>query len=123
MGLLDKLFKPTPKMLPERVRTMADFEAKVLDSELPVIIDVWSPTCMPCKHLEPVLVDVATRYQGKVRVVEIDLASTEPKLIGALAVQATPTLIMYKKGDELGRVSGVRNSGWFDQMIAAEMSG
>lgn len=122
MGLFDKLFKASPKVLPQAVRSMADFEAKVLDSEIPVIIDVWSPTCMPCKHLEPILVDVATRYDGKVRVVEIDLASTEPALIGALGVQATPTLIMYKKGDELGRVSGVRGSGWFDQMIATEMS-
>lgn len=122
VGLFDKLFKPAPTVLPERVRDFATFEKRVLDSELPVIVDVWSATCAPCKKLEPILVDVATRYAGKVRVVEIGTADTEPQLLAALAVQATPTLIMYKGGEELGRVSGLRPSTWFDEMIAAEMS-
>jgi len=122
MGLLDKLFKPAPAVHPERVRTMKDFEAKVLDSDIPVIIDVWSATCAPCKKLEPILVDVATRHAGKVRVVEIGTADTERELLAALEVQSTPTLIMYKGGEELGRVSGLRPSTWFDQMIEKEMS-
>jgi thioredoxin-like negative regulator of GroEL len=121
MGLFD-MFKPAKPVLPERVRSMKDFEDKVLESNLPVIVDVWSATCAPCKKLEPVLLDVATRYAGKVRVVEIGTADSEPKLLAALDVQATPTLIMYKQGEELGRVSCLRPSTWFDQMIAAEMS-
>lgn len=122
MGLLDKLFKPAPQVLPERVRSMKDFESKVLESEIPVIVDVWSATCAPCKKLEPILVDVATRHAGKVRVVEIGTADTERALLAALEVSSTPTLIMYRGGEELGRVSGLRPSSWFDQMIAAEMS-
>ncbi len=122
MGLLDKLFKPAPAVHPERVRTMKDFEAKVLDSDIPVIIDVWSATCAPCKKLEPILIDVATRHAGKVRVVEIGTNDTERELLAALEVQSTPTLIMYKRGEELGRVSGLRPSTWFDQMIEKEMS-
>lgn len=121
MGLFDFL-KPAPPVLPSRVRSMAQFEKLVLDSDVPVIVDVWSATCAPCKKLEPVLVDVATRYAGKVRVVEIGTADTERELLAALEVQSTPTLIMYKGGEELGRVSGLRPSSWFDQMIAAEMS-
>ncbi|MBN8611448.1 MAG: thioredoxin family protein [Deltaproteobacteria bacterium] len=121
MGLFD-FFKPAPQVLPERVRSMAQFEAKVLESDVPVIVDVWSATCAPCKKLEPILVDVATRHAGKVRVVEIGTADAERELLAALEVQSTPTLIMYKGGEELGRVSGLRPSSWFDQMIAAEMS-
>lgn len=121
MGLFDFL-KPAPQVLPERVRSMAQFESKVLESDVPVIVDVWSATCAPCKKLEPILVDVATRHAGKVRVVEIGTADAERELLAALEVQSTPTLIMYKGGEELGRVSGLRPSSWFDQMIAAEMS-
>lgn len=121
MGLFD-IFKPAKQVVPERVRSMKDFESKVLDSEIPVIVDVWSATCAPCKKLEPILLDVATRYDGKVRVVEIGTADTARELLAALEVQSTPTLIMYKAGEELGRVSGLRPSSWFDQMIAAEMS-
>jgi thioredoxin-like negative regulator of GroEL len=122
MGLLDKLFKRAPQVVPARVRTLEEFERVVLDSEIPVIVDVWSATCAPCKKLEPILVDVATRYEHRVRIVEIGTADAERDLLAALAVQATPTLIMYRAGEELGRVSGLRPSSWFDQMIAAEMS-
>lgn len=122
MGLFDKLFKPAPAVQPSRVRSMKEFEQLVLDSDVPVIVDVWSATCAPCKKLEPVLVDVATRYAGKVRVVEIGTGDSERELLAALEVSSTPTLIMYKSGEELGRVSGLRPSTWFDQMIAAEMS-
>ncbi|MFN7700732.1 MAG: thioredoxin family protein [Deltaproteobacteria bacterium] len=122
MGLLDKLFKRAPQVIPARVRTLEEFERVVLDSEIPVIVDVWSATCAPCKKLEPILVDVATRYEHRVRIVEIGTADAERDLLAALAVQATPTLIMYRAGEELGRVSGLRPSSWFDQMIAAEMS-
>ena len=122
MGLLDKLFKSAPVVVPERVRDLATFEKRVLDSELPVIVDVWSATCAPCKKLEPILLDISTRYAGKVRVVEIGTADTEPKLLAALEVQSTPTVIIYRDGEEVGRVSGLRPSTWFDQMIAAELS-
>ena len=74
MGLLDKLFKRAPQVVPARVRTLEEFERVVLDSEIPVIVDVWSATCAPCKKLEPILIDVATRYEHRVRIVEIGTA-------------------------------------------------
>ncbi|MFO0686040.1 MAG: thioredoxin family protein [Sandaracinus sp.] len=121
MGLLDKLFGAAPKVLPTSVRDRDAFEREVEKSETPVIVDVWGPACGPCKKMEPVLVDVATRYAGKVKVVEIS-TDAEPELLAELGVRATPTLIIYRSGEELGRSTGYRPGPWFDDMIAAELS-
>ena len=119
MGLLSKLFGGD-RIAPTSVRTVAQFKEFVLDRQVPVIIDIWSPTCAPCKKLVPVLEDVATSYADRVEVVEIDTHHTEPALLRTLGVQATPTLIMYEAGGEVGRMTGFRPRGWFDQMISSE---
>ncbi len=119
MGILGSLFGGRPKVTPTSVRSVADFQAHVVKSEIPVIVDVWSDTCAPCKQLVPVLVNVATKYEGRVRVVEINTAA-EPALLSQLGVRATPTLIMFEAGHEVGRMAGFRPEGWFDEMIAAE---
>ncbi len=121
MGLLDKLFTSRPKVVPTPVRTVADFQKHVLRSELPVIVDVWSLSCAPCRQLAPVLVRVATEHQDKVRVVEISTES-EPALLARLGVRATPTVIVYDGGKEMGRVVGFKPKSWFDEMIATEFS-
>jgi thioredoxin len=121
MGLLDRLFGTAPQVLPTSIRDLKTFEREVEKSELPVIVDVWGPSCGPCKKLEPVLIEVATRHQGKVKVVEIS-TEAEPQLLAELEVRATPTLIIYKGGEELGRSTGYRPASWFDQMIEAELS-
>lgn len=119
MGIFD-IFKSKPAVHPTRVRTVAEFDALVLESQEPVIVDVWSASCAPCRMLEPILVDIATRYAGRVRVVEIATQDTESQLLGELEVRATPTLIMFKNGEEIGRAAGARPASWFDQMIAKE---
>jgi thioredoxin 1 len=123
MGLLDRLFGSAPPVLPTSVRDLRTFEREVENSDVPVIVDVWGPSCGPCKKLEPVLIEVATRYAGKVKVVEISTEAAVPELLGELSVRATPTLIIYKNGEELGRSTGYRPASWFDQMIEAELAG
>ncbi len=122
MGLFDRLFSAPKPVMPTTVRTLADFEREVEASDVPVIVDVWGPKCGPCKKLEPVLIEVATKHAGKVKVVEIS-TEADARLLGELAVRATPTLIIYgPRGEELGRSTGYRPAAWFDDMIAAELS-
>ncbi len=119
MGILGNLFGGGPKVTPSPIRTMAAFSELVVKSDIPVIVDVWSESCAPCKKLVPVLVNVATKHDGRVRVVEIN-TDAEPALLSRLKVRATPTLIMFERGKEIGRMSGFRPEGWFDEMIATE---
>lgn len=119
MSLLAKLFGGGPKVTPTHLQTWNDFEAHVLRSEQPVIVDVWSPTCAPCNQLVPVLIDVATKYAGRVAVAELS-TDAEPRLLAELKVRATPTLLVFEGGKELGRMAGFRPRAWFDEMIATE---
>ncbi|MEM9196095.1 MAG: thioredoxin domain-containing protein [Myxococcota bacterium] len=119
MGLFGNLFKGRPKVHPTSVRDHATFQREVLESDRPVIVDVWSPSCGPCKRLVPVLTNVATDFSERVRVVEIS-TEAEGKLLAALGVRSTPTLIIYDQGEELGRQVGYRPESWFAEMIDTE---
>ena len=105
--------------MPTSVRSVKAFEQEVERSAQPVIVDVWSASCGPCKRLEPVLIEVATRYAGKVKVVEIG-TDAEPQLLAELEVRGTPTIIIYRAGEELGRSTGYRPASWFDELIQKE---
>lgn len=122
MVRLGSLFSGKPKVLPTHIDTRKQFEARVLKSPLPVIVDVWSNTCAPCKQLAPVLVRVATKHQGRVSVVELS-TDAEPKLLAELGVRATPTILVFDQGKEVGRMTGFRPQDWFDAMIDAEFPG
>lgn len=119
MSLLAKLFGARPDVAPTHIETRDDFARQVLESDVPVIVDVWSDTCAPCKKLEPVLIKVATKYAGKLRVAEISTRA-EPRLLSELDVRATPTILVFDGGVEVGRMAGYRPAAWFDDMIAAE---
>jgi thioredoxin 1 len=120
MGILSKLFGPkAPTVLPVHVDD-SNFNSEVRQSSIPVLLDVWSPLCAPCRQLEPVIIRLATRYQGQVKVAEIN-ASTAPRTMKKLFVSATPTVIYFKKGQELERVEGFRGELYHRDFIDNEL--
>lgn len=119
MGFLSNLFQRKPQVLPEAVLTVAQLDA-LLAAGRPTIVDVWSPTCAPCKALAPILIDVTTRYAGRVQVAQIDSSRAEPALMQRLQVRSVPTLLIFRDGESIGRHTGVRPHTWFDGLIEAE---
>lgn len=95
----------------------ANFEAEVLRSPLPVLIDVWGAQCGPCKQLEPVMMELTSQYDGRVKVCELS-TQAGPRVLSQLRVQATPTVIYFADGQELERVAGFRSSLFHKQTIA-----
>ena len=75
----------------------ADFEERVIKSDLPVLVDYWAEWCGPCKMIAPVLDEVAEDYDGKLAVVKlnIDQNSATPLKYG---VRGIPTLMLFKNG-------------------------
>lgn len=118
MGLLSKLFKP--KKMPVHIDD-SNFEAEVLRSALPVVLDVWSANCAPCKKLEEVMVTLATEYDGQIKVCELG-THLAPKMAAQLRISATPTVIYFHKGREKERVMGFRGSVYHRETIS-EMFG
>ncbi len=78
--------------------TDASFEADVLNSDIPVLVDFWAEWCGPCKMIAPVLDDLAEEYADKIKVVKVDVdANNEtPSKFG---VRGIPTLIIFKGGN------------------------
>jgi thioredoxin 1 len=120
MGFLSKLLgAKAPKVMPVHVDA-ANFGAEVLRSDLPVLLDVWGPGCGPCRMLEPIIVDVATRYQGRVRVAEMNAAESGA-LAAQLGVMGTPTLIFFRGRREVERVTGFVGERYIREIIESEL--
>ena len=108
MSLLARILGTQPKKLPLHVNDQ-NFEREVLQSELPVLLDVWGPSCGPCKQLESVIIDLAGRYAGRVKICELS-AAVAPHTAARLRIQATPTVLYFEGGSELERHHGFRSS-------------
>jgi thioredoxin 1 len=84
-----------------------DWDNEVIKSATPVIVDFWAEWCAPCKMIDPIVDEIAEQYQGKLRVAKID-ADANPDIITRYGVMGMPTLILFKDGVEVERVSGFK---------------
>lgn len=115
MGLLSKLFGGSPPKPPVHIED-SNFEDEILRSGLPVVLDVWGPSCRPCTQLEPIIQSLAGTYDGRVKVCEMG-THFAPRATGMLRVTGTPTVIYFAKGKEKERIVGVRGSLYHEQTI------
>ncbi|MEW6432335.1 MAG: thioredoxin domain-containing protein [Myxococcota bacterium] len=120
MGWLGKLLGLEAE--PHAVVSVSDanYKAEVLDSELPVLLDVWSDGCGPCKMLEPVVMDLSRKYKGRLRVAEMNVANG-PKTARKLGVSATPTVLYFHKGRVVERVVGYRAGHYHQTFLEQEL--
>ncbi len=76
----------------------ADFQQEVLQSSIPVLVDFWATWCGPCQALAPTLDEIADDYQGKIKVVKIDI-DQNPESAAQYNVRSIPTLLIFKNGN------------------------
>lgn len=119
MGWLRSLFNIKEKVQPVAI-TDDNFKAEILESELPVLLDVWTPTCVHCHKLVPIVVDIATKYDGELKVAEVNGAEA-PKTMAALKVRGTPTVVYFHEGHEVERVVGFKGSLYHKDFIDNEL--
>ena len=86
--------------------TDTNFDAEVLNSEQPVLVDFSAEWCPPCKAIEPVINDLASEYKGKVKVGKVDLTDGNQATGRRFGVQSIPTLLMFKKGQLVQKLIG-----------------
>ena len=83
-----------------------DFEAEGLGSNLPVVVEFYSDSCIPCKQLSPILGGLEDDYEDQVKVVKVNV-NFDADLAGEYQVMASPTILFFKDGREVDRIRGL----------------
>ncbi len=86
--------------------TEATFKQEVGASEVPVLVDFWADWCPPCKVIGPTVDELATDFAGRARVAKVDV-DTSPGLSARFSVGSIPTIIVFRGGEEVARVTGI----------------
>jgi len=82
-----------------------NFDSEVLQATEPVLVDFWAEWCGPCRAVAPSVEEIATEYRGKLKVVKVDVDDA-PQVATKYGVQGIPTLMVFKNGEVVERLTG-----------------
>ncbi|NOY70465.1 MAG: thioredoxin [Deltaproteobacteria bacterium] len=82
------------------------FEAEVIKSDIPVLVDFWAPWCGPCKAMGPVLEEISKDFEGKLKVCKCNVDDS-PVTPGNFGIRAIPTLILFNNGEKANQMVGM----------------
>ncbi len=104
-----------------KVFTDANFEAEVLNSELPVLVDFYADWCGPCKMIAPVINQLAEEYEGKFNIgkLNVDQNGTTAQKYRVMSI---PTLLIFKNGEVVDKIVGAASKSVFDQKLKMHMN-
>jgi thioredoxin 1 len=81
------------------------FEAEVIQSAMPAVVDFWAAWCGPCHMIAPILEEIAEEYDGQLKVAKLDV-DQNPQVATWFGVMSIPTMILFKDGEAVERLIG-----------------
>jgi len=99
----------------------ADFDSSVLQSDIPVLVDFWAPWCMPCRMIAPVLDELAEAYDGRVKIVKINVDENRATSV-KYQVQSIPMLLLFVNGEIKASQLGVAGKAQLANMLDSALT-
>tara|TARA_Y100000766_G_C18442912_1_gene382236 strand:+ start:124 stop:501 length:378 start_codon:yes stop_codon:yes gene_type:complete len=100
--------------------TDASFEAEVINSDIPVLVDYWAEWCGPCKMIAPVLEEVAESYAGKIKIVKVDVDSNK-EIAQKHGIRGIPTLMVFKGGSAQATKVGALSKTQLEEFVESSL--
>lgn len=96
--------------------TDQNFEAEVIKSTLPVLVDFWATWCPPCQILTPTVEELAEKFEGKIKIGKVDV-DQNPKMTEKYGIMSIPTLLIFKDGKVVRQIVGVKPSEELEKVV------
>jgi thioredoxin 1 len=100
--------------------TQREWQAEVLNSATPVLVDFWAVWCGPCRLIAPIVEELARQYEGKLKVYKVDV-DQEQSLAMQYGIMSIPTLLLFKNGQVVEQIVGALPKGAIEQRIAKHL--
>ena len=98
----------------------ANFDQMVLKADKPVFVDFWAAWCRPCHMIAPIVDELAKGYSGRINFVKVDV-DQNPKTASKYAVMSIPTLIIFKNGEPVAHMVGLRPRNELEKSLEAAL--
>ncbi len=100
--------------------TQENYNQHLEKNDIPVVVDFWAPWCGPCQSMAPNFESAAKNFKGTVRFAKLN-TEAEQGIAGEKGIRSIPTIILYKNGKELDRVSGALDANALNQWINSKI--
>lgn len=99
----------------------SNFESEVVNSDVPVLVDFWAPWCGPCRAIAPIVEEISSTYEGKIKVGKMNVDENQSTTM-KFGIRSIPTIIMFKGGEAVDQIIGAVPKGEIEKVVEKSLA-